>query len=923
MMLGVGGRGATVAAAVFAVHPICTEPVNYISSRSELLAGAGFLGGLYGYLQWRDAGARSGAVAYLVLSLLAYGAGMLGKSVAIGLPGVLLMYELGPGRRSEVSPRPLGRLLPYHAPYWLLGAAYVVMVQGMVSSALSEPVRGFDVQVWTQLKAVVYYLMLLVMPVTLNVEHQFFASTRLLNPATFTGVLVIASAALVAGCRIQRGNWVWFAWLGLSLAPTFLIPLNVLVNEHRLYIAMAALVIWPGSRWLEWLQKPRSGTLLVLFVAFLSVLSFQRNSMWHSELSLWTDSVSKAPLMPRAHVHLGNALQREGQVGEAAEAYEAALKLDPQHRAAATNLGTLYYDAAIELTDSAFAQRYYRMAADYYERALSVDDTYPEALNNLGSVYLMLERNREAIDTFRKVIARNPNFADAYYNLGQALHREGNLEESTAAYGKALQRDPDDEILAESARVFVELRRWEKAAASYREALRHRDRLEYRHNLGEVLLAQGKSGHEQRGSPSRSAGVDRVAGAVCFHQLFSTRGQSGQTARTTAPAPAGPDRAQMTAGAHGPAALVRMLVYRVVSSSRTGAGTMLVIVIAVYANSLDNAFQYDDLHSIVENHHLRQLSNIPDFFANPELFSRDPDKAMYRPLVLTTLALNHAASGLEVVSYHVVNIILHFGCAVLVWCLLLRLERSSCLALLGGLLVAVHPICTEPVNYISSRSELQAALGVLGAFLTYVVAAQRASFPWGVVSLVLFAGGLLSKSVAIALPALLVAYELYRGSLLTATRRLVPYAAVSVGYLAIVSSFVQKAVLEQPVRPLVVQTATQVKAVVYYAKLLLMPTALNVHHSFWEGAPGDWSVWFSVLLLLSGCGALVAAGARGSTLFLGLSWIAITLAPSSIVRSTSSSTNTVSTCRWWGSSSFSRACNGSSESLASSGLGYA
>ena len=87
---------------------------------------------------------------------------------------------------------------------------------------------------------------------------------------------------------------------------------------------------------------------------------------------------------------------------------------------------------------------------------------------------------------------------------------------------------------------------------------------------------------------------------------------------------------------------MKQLYFALVSRRDASALLIACAVVVVYANSLDNAFQYDDRHSIVENPHLRALDNIPAFFSHPEYFSRDADKAMYRPLLLVTFALNYA-----------------------------------------------------------------------------------------------------------------------------------------------------------------------------------------------------------------------------------------------------------------------------------------
>ncbi len=285
---------------------------------------------------------------------------------------------------------------------------------------------------------------------------------------------------------------------------------------------------------------------------------------------------------------------------------------------------------------------------------------------------------------------------------------------------------------------------------------------------------------------------------------------------------------------------------------RSASALLLVVCSAlVFINALDNGFQYDDRHSIVENPHIRELGNIGAFFSDPTFFSRDADKAMYRPLLLVTLALNYAWSGYEPYSYHLVSWALHALGGLLVWGILLCAHRPPCLALLGGLLFVVHPLCSEPVNYISSRSELLAAVGALAALWLYMRSAQT-SVSWSLaLSLLCFAGGLLAKSVAIVAPVWLVVWDVQRGAGLR-WRRYLPYGVVALGYLALVRQALARAVLSEPVRALDVQLATQVKALAYYVYLAWAPIHLSVDHAFAESGPGDPLVWLALLALMSG-----------------------------------------------------------------------
>lgn len=309
---------------------------------------------------------------------------------------------------------------------------------------------------------------------------------------------------------------------------------------------------------------------------------------------------------------------------------------------------------------------------------------------------------------------------------------------------------------------------------------------------------------------------------------------------------------------------------------------------AVYANTLNNSFHYDDLHMIVENPHIKDLANVLQFFSDPTTFSRDSEYAMYRPLVITTVAFNYAISGNNVQSYHVINILLHILCCFSVLGVLLKLDRLPSVALFGAIIFAVHPVCTEPVNYISSRSELLSALFVLSSFYCYQVYKIAKKDKYLYLSLICFSFGLLSKSIAITTIPLLVMYELYRHgnfrNLITKDvfKSLIPFGIVSVGYLMIVNEFVQKALVGDPVRSFSEQLGTQSKAIIYYAKLLGFPKGLSVHHQFFESS-WDVTVLCSVLAIVSVTGVVFMIRQIDRTVLLGFGWVVVALSPTIVV----------------------------------------
>jgi hypothetical protein len=313
--------------------------------------------------------------------------------------------------------------------------------------------------------------------------------------------------------------------------------------------------------------------------------------------------------------------------------------------------------------------------------------------------------------------------------------------------------------------------------------------------------------------------------------------------------------------------------------------TLLILLpVLVYMNSLGNPFHYDESHSIVDNTHIRDLTNIPAFFHDPTLFSEDPENAMFRPLLLTSYALNYAVGGFRVWTYHVAQLLLHVLCVLLLFAIGKRLFGTLLAAGLGALAFAVHPIATESVNYISSRSELLVTFFLLAGFWSFLQYCRGLRGPLWVLGAFVFA--LLSKSVAIIFPVVLLSYDLifHRHLVRRELKLYLALGGVSALYLAFVAQLLAKAVVTAPVRAFGEQIWSQAKAIVFYVKLLLIPHGLSVDHQFLiSESIGEPLVALACAALLSIL-LIVAAGSarRGQALFL-VSWWCLSLAPASIV----------------------------------------
>src|SRR4051812_31553939 len=189
---------------------------------------------------------------------------------------------------------------------------------------------------------------------------------------------------------------------------------------------------------------------------------------------------------------------------------------------------------------------------------------------------------------------------------------------------------------------------------------------------------------------------------------------------------------------------------------------LLTAGIGVYSNSLNGPFVFDDWASIVTNRQIRSPWNVGAvLFPTPELPTAG------RPLVNLSLALNYAAGGLDVRGYHVVNIAIHIGCALLLFGTVGRLLNSLRIRVLFGrqardlafaaaLLWVVHPLNSEAVDYITQRTESLMALFYLVTVYASVRAVGDRGLRWTSVAVPASALGMLCKESMVTAPIMIV-----------------------------------------------------------------------------------------------------------------------------------------------------------------------
>lgn len=201
-----------------------------------------------------------------------------------------------------------------------------------------------------------------------------------------------------------------------------------------------------------------------------------------------------------------------------------------------------------------------------------------------------------------------------------------------------------------------------------------------------------------------------------------------------------------------------------------------LVVMAAFSSALPGRFQqWDDVVLLVDNPGYRGLgwSNLRWMFTTNLM-------GHYMPLTWVTYGLDYLVWGLNPVGYHLTNVVLHAANTVLVYLLAQRLFRivwpDAATTGVDGLRIAaavaalgfgVHPLRVESVAWITERRDVLSGFFFLLSVLTYVRACEvesrdggrRSTLYWAAVGTFVLA--LLSKSMAVTLPAVLLVLDVY------------------------------------------------------------------------------------------------------------------------------------------------------------------
>jgi tetratricopeptide (TPR) repeat protein len=493
-------RGALLAGAIFALHPVNVMSVAWMTELKNTLSGVFVLGACWAYLRFAGVGVYENRAAKpawrcYVVALALFLLAMLAKTGVSFFPATLLLILWW--QKKKVTARDVLWLVPMAGITFGMGALTIYVEQHSGGASGPDFQLGFVERVLVSGRSFWFYLGKLLFPYDLTFIYPRW---QIEAGAWWQYLYPLATAGLLAGLWLLRdrvGKGVWVAFMHFYMTTSMLILIVVIymtrysfVSDHWQYFGAMGMLglfgaaITAGLDRLGLEGRPVGLGLKLGLLAGLGVLTWRQCGMYADIETLWRTTIARNPDCWMARNNLGNVLQQTGRSSEAMDQYEQILRVKPDDAEAHINLG-----------DALLQARQLSEAMEQFEEALRIKPDSASAHNNLGDALLRSGRVSEAMAQFEQALRIKPNYAEAHDNLGNALLQIGRVSEAIEQYQEALSIRPDDaEVHNNLGNVLFQTGRVSEAMEQYEQALRSKpDYAEARNNLGYALLQTGRA----------------------------------------------------------------------------------------------------------------------------------------------------------------------------------------------------------------------------------------------------------------------------------------------------------------------------------------------------------------------------------------------------------------------------------------------
>ena len=451
-------RVAWVAAALFAIHPVHTEVVDWIASVPELEVTFFVL-----LTFWFFTHLDKSSWKFQIATVASFALAVLCKEPALMFAPLAIAFEhfVRPDNRGTSLVAKMKR----YAPLCVVATAYLLLrvaLFGKLAPVLQHPKITWPQNIYSAFALVAGYTKYLFWPAPLSAFHVFHSSISPWEFPVLAGISVFLAAGALIFYLHKRTPAAAFCilWMGITIAPVLnarWMASNVF-TERYLYLPSVGfcwLVAWCGLQlWDRSAAKaswPRGilGASAIVIVA-VSVLSIvRRNTIWRDDMTLYTHT----------------------------------LETDPDAAVIRSNRASLYFDAM-----------QYDKALPEWQLALAQKPDNVVTMNALGILYTRLNRNDDAKSIFKQAIAAKPLWGDSHFSYALLLQKTGHLSEALVEFKKGVTLSP---LSAPAHRWYgealLENSQRDEAVSQFKQSVQLDPTLEAMHDLSELYLLQGQT----------------------------------------------------------------------------------------------------------------------------------------------------------------------------------------------------------------------------------------------------------------------------------------------------------------------------------------------------------------------------------------------------------------------------------------------
>lgn len=343
---------AGIGAGLFAVHPMTSESVAWVSSQGDLLALALMLLALRSFARTGTRATISGSVLFI--------AACFAKESALVLPALVFFQDLvlrkrgaadAPSWRESWLRMAVGALL-IAIYFWIRVSVVPTIQQVPHPGGISGTVAGmFEGMAW--------YTSMLLVPRGFPFDLRYHVPLSFAEPMVVLGMSIMLVILLAGFYGLRTRRYVLaFCALGFlaCLVPVsnVIVPLKTFIADRFLYPGLVCIALGVAllagallRRWRRVVPYVAGAAIVVL-----AVLSLDRGRSWADEMTLWKAVRADRPTNANAYQGIAHELARKAEIADAERAFRTYIAFNPIDGKAWVQLGDLFKRAALSLDAS-------------------------------------------------------------------------------------------------------------------------------------------------------------------------------------------------------------------------------------------------------------------------------------------------------------------------------------------------------------------------------------------------------------------------------------------------------------------------------------------------------------------------------------------------------------------------------------------